>query len=95
MHKQQTNLEVYTKMKFEKKFPELNNIYQSPMGKKCIIEPKEGIFNQSDIERHCLSKQRVKKIIEDICHKVSYPKLACVCGAVIKNDLLKELELEE
>lgn len=82
-------------MKFEEKFPELEPFNHTGCYGRCIIcDNDEEHVTIKDIEKHCLSKQRVKEIIDKLTETEWNVEVTPEEYFVTKDNLLKELGIE-
>ena len=79
-------------MKFEEQFPSLKNIgsYGDYVEVDEDIDQETLWINREDIEKHCLDKQKVKDVIENL-NNIDITSEDY--GTIYTKDLLKELGL--
>ena len=75
---------------FEEKFPSMKDSLR-----EYEDEIVHGFFLESDIEEHCLDKQRVRNVIDKLfttqaCGFIGDERLVC---SYTKDDILRELDL--
>ena len=90
-------------MTFEEKFPELENeVYviletktARQKGSGIWLDYTEEVIPTSSIEKHCLSKQKVKEAIDKILPelKITQSQQQGKFASIIREKLLKELGL--
>lgn len=78
---------------FEELFPELKGNGLYPIDTNCL-EEKDNVFLKKEIQKHCLSKQGVKEVINKLNvwqHDEAGEKIEKIVSV---SDLLKELGLQ-